>query len=539
MTIRSRAMGKTGVLFQMHKRLILLKVLYSKLIVVLLSLPVDAGEILLTKSDMVQIQPGVWAASGIEVPNPDEALPIVGAQNTEDGVRLLRVFKGQGDINGFTGVLYDNRDRGPSSLSQNLYPSLSHLKYSSDLAVNGLDFGLAGRVIFPAVVLGNSSTAMTGGAAPRSLPRLAMTSAFWRAATTALYANNHIYVYPEHRDYDAEDRFPINWPYMIISQGSSFSDQRFLNAVALTLAALPRDTFEFLHKERLIAPTVQMILRRNLKTVSTRADYLTGKAHPPAFDGRLIRTGRMVAQAANLRPEDTPPLVRLRVIDEDFSAAAGLAKLDERLLDTPAAIGRLWRGFAWEHELVVTAEDTSAPNDRPLTFEWRLLRGDPQRIWIEPQGPDGRMAQIRVAWHDPWTELAPDGKDQKERRVSRVDIGVFANNGVHDSAPALISIDFPEHQIRQYTTGTDGEIRLASIDYDAEGRGAYFDPLLYWSAAWTDTARYDSSRTLVGWTRRTTNADTTDFIPNDAGAQLQYEIDRSNQRIPTLHRAAE
>jgi hypothetical protein len=533
-------MGKTGGFFQMHKRLILLKVLCSKLIVVLLSLPVDAGEILLTKSDMVQIQPGVWAASGIEVPDPDEALPIVGAQNTEDGVRLLRVFKGQGDINGFTGVLYDNRDRGHSSLSQNLYPSLSHLKYSSDLAVNGLDFGLAGRVIFPAVVLGNSSTAMTGGAAPRSLPRLAMTSAFWRAATTALYANNHIYVYPEHRDYDAEDRFPVNWPYMIISQGSSFSDQRFLNAVALTLAALPRDTFEFLREERLIAPTVQMILRRNLKTVSTRADYLSGKAHPPAFDGRLIRTGRMVAQAANLRPEDTPPLVRLRVIDEDFSAAAGLAKLDERLLDTPAAIGRLWRGFAWKRELLITAEDTSAPNERPLTFEWRLLRGDPQRVWIEPQGADGRTARIRIAWHDPWTELVAHGKSYSERRVSRVDIGVFADNGVHDSAPAMISIDFPEHQVRQYTTGKDGEKRLLSIDYDASGRGAYFDPVLFWSAAWTDKARYDESGTLLGWDRRHSDSGSTDFVSHDPDDRTtQYEIGSGNQHIPTLRHLAE
>jgi len=523
----------------MHNMLIFLKLLRSTVFLILLSMPAQAGEIRLTKTDIVQVQPGLWAASGLELPEPDASVPLIGPKNTQNGARLLRIFKGQGAINGFRGVLYDNRDRGHSTLKPDLYPRLTHLKYSSDLAASGLDFGLAGRILLPAVVLGNSSSAMTGGPAPRSLPRLAMTSAAWRAITPVLYANNQIYVYPEHRDHDAEDRFPVNWPYMIVSQGSSGSDQRFLNAVALTLAVLPRDTFEFLREKRLIAPTVQMILRRNLATVSTRADYLSGLAHPAAFDGRLVRTGQMVAQAAELRPEDIPPLVRLRVIKEDFSAAAGLAGLDERLMDTPAAIGRLWRGFAGERELMVTAEDTSAPNERPLTFEWRLLRGDPRRVWIEPQGPDGRTARIRIAWHDPWTEPVPRGKTHMERRVSRVDIGVFANNGVHDSAPALISIDFPEHQIRQYTTDKDGKIRLISIDYDAEGRGAYFDPLLYWSAAWTDTARYDSSRTLVGWTRRTTNTDTTDFIPNDAGAQLQYEIDRSNQRIPTLHRAAE
>src|SRR6056297_2788064 len=463
----------------MHNMLIFIKLLRSTVFLILLSLPAQAGEIRLTKKDIVQVQPGLWAASGLELPEPDASVPLIGPKNTEDGVRLLRIFKGQGAINGFTGVLYDNRDRGHSTLNPDLYPRLTHLKYSSDLAASGLDFGLAGRILLPAVVLGNSSSAMTGGPAPRSLPRLAMTSAAWRAITPVLYANNQIYVYPEHRDHDAEDRFPVNWPYMIISQGSSGSDQKFLNAVALTLAALPRDTFEFIREKGLVAPTVQLILRRNLVTVSNRADYLSGLAHPSAFDGRLVQSGKMVAQAADLRPEDVPPLVRVRVVEEDFSSTAGLAGLDERLLDTPSAIGRLWRSFAWERALVVTTEDTSAPNDRPLTFEWRLLRGDPRRVWIEPQGVDGRSAKIRIAWHDQWTEPVPGSKAGKERRVSRVDIGVFANNGVFDSAPALISIDFPEHQIRQYTAEPSGGKRLLSIDYDTVGRDAYFDPVLY------------------------------------------------------------
>lgn len=523
-----------------HDMHFLLDALRSALVLVLLSLPGQAGEILLTKNDIAQIRPDVWAAPGLELPEPDAALPIVGSHNTEDGVRLLRLLNGQGDINGFSGVIYDNRDRGHSALKPDRYPRLTHLKYGSDLAAEGLDFGLAGRIVLPAVVLGNSSTAVRGGAAPRSLPRLAMTSAFWRAVTPTLYANNHIYVYPAHRDHDAEDRFPVNWPYMITSQGSSGSDLRFLNALALTLAALPRDTFAVLREKGLVAPTLQMILRRNLATVSTRADYLSGQAHPSAFDGRDIRIGRMVAQAADLRPEDIPPLVRLRVIKEDFSKAAGLARLDERLLDTPAAIGRLWRSFAWERELVVTAEDTSAPNDRPLTFEWRLLRGDPQRVWIEPQGPDGRVARIRVAWHDPWTALVSSKKGHIERRFSRVDIGVFANNGIHDSAPAFISIDFPEHQLRRYTTGTDGRKRLLSIDYNAQGRDTYFDPLLYWSAAWTDTARYDDSGMLLGWDRRNSDDATMGFVPNDADSHmLRYEIDRSKARVPTLRRISE
>jgi hypothetical protein len=533
-------MDRIGGFCQVHPMPVLLNLLRCTFATVLLSLPVQAGELLLTKNDLVQTQPFVWAATGLELPEPDAALPIVGSSNTQDGVRLLRIYSGQGGINGFTDVLYDNRDRGHSALNADLYPRLAQLKYSADLAADELDFGLGGRIILPAVVLGNSSTAMERGSAPRSLPRLAMTNAFWREVTPILYENNHIYIYPEHRDHDAEDRFPVNWPYMITCQGSSGSDQKFLNAVALTLAALPHDTFAFLREKGLVAPTVQMILRRNLATVATREDYLSGIAHPAAFDGRLVRTGRMVAQAAALRLEDIPPLVRLRVIEEDFSEAAGLAGLDERLLDTPAAIGRLWRGFAWERELVVTTEDTSAPNDRPLTFEWRLLRGDPKRVWIEPQGPDGRTARIRVAWHEPWLELMSGGKKPIERRMSRVDIGVFANNGVQDSAPSFISINFPEHQMRRYIATTDGEKRIFSIDYDAQGRGAYFDPLLYWSAPWTDTARYDKSGAISGWDRLAADGTTKRLVPNDLGTRMpRYEIDPSNKRIPTLRRVGE
>ncbi len=520
---------------QIDRMYLLISFLRFTLLVFMLGSRAQADDLILTKKHLVQVQPLVWEATGLKLREANAALPIVGPRNSEDGVRLLRIYNGKNDRNGFSDVLYDNRDRSHSSLDPDLYPPLARLKYSPDIIADDLDFGLGGHFFLPAVVIGNSSTALERGPAPRSLPRLAMTDPFWRAITPKLYTNNHIYVYPEHRDYDAEDRFPVNWPYMIVSQGSSGSDQKFLNAMALTLASLPRDTFVFLRDKGLVAPTLQMILRRNLETVSNREDYLSGVAHPAAFDGRLLRTGRMVAQAAELRPEDVPPIVQLRVVDEDFVQAAGLAQLDERLLDTPAAIGRLWRNFAWDRELVVTAEDTLAPNDRPITMEWRLLRGDPARVSISPEGPDGRTAKIRIAWHEPWIEFAPSKKGQIERRMSRVDIGVFASNGVNYSAPSFISIDFPEHQIREYSTLSDGTNRLLSIDYNAAERKAYLDPLLYWSAAWIDTARYDESGTLSGWDRFDAEVGSASFVPHDVGTgQPLYKIGNGKKRYPVL-----
>lgn len=511
--------------------------LLLSLVLIPFGLFAHANEIVLSENDLVQMRPSVWTALGLNLSATAADNRIVGPQNKADGARLLRIYSAQGDANGFAGVVYDNRDRGHSALDPALYPTLAHLKYNETLTENGFDFGLAGRVMLPAVVLGNSSTAMRRGPTARSLPRLAMTNEFWRETTPELYSRNHIYVYPEHRDFDDEDRFPVNWPYMITSEGSSYSDLRFLNAVAMTLAAFPKETFEFLRKEGLVAPTVQMIMRRNLSDISDRDDYLSGRAHPSAFYGPMLRPGRMVEQAALLQKDEVPPLVRLRVVEEDFSEIAGLAGWNERLVDTPAAIGRLWRSFAWEREMVVTTDDTIPPNALPLKFEWKLLRGDTDLVKIEPLDTDGRSARIRVKWHEPWNEPGPGKKGAVNRIVSRVDIGVFANNGVHDSAPSFVSIDFPGHQRRQYTTLTDGGRRLLSIDYDARGRSSYFDPLLYWTAAWSDKARYDKNGTLMGWYRTGSKEETALFIPTEEdGGRALHEITKTKNGVPILRR---
>ena len=112
--------------------------------------------------------------------------------------------------------------------------------------------------------------------------------------------------------------------------------------------------------------------------------------------------------------------------------------LSEQLFDTPAAIARIWRSRACTRAMTVSAEETADPNGRPLSFEWRLLQGDPARVRITP-AEDGRTARIEIDWHEPF----PISKDNPIRSA-RVDIGVFANNGVHDSAPGD-----PQHGLPQ------------------------------------------------------------------------------------------
>ncbi|MGC9419060.1 MAG: hypothetical protein ACP5EN_08795 [Rhodovulum sp.] len=501
----------------------------------LLLLPVAgwAEEVRLTREALVPVGPSLWAAPGVAAPEEDRTLPIVGARNTEDGARLLRHLAGRDAINGFAGILYDNRDRGHSTLAPDLFPRLARLAYGPGLVAENLDYGLAGRILLPGVVFGNSSTAITGGPAPRSQSRLAMTSARGPALSARLYARNAIYVYPEHRDHDAEDLFPANWPYTITSQGSSGSDRRLLRAIAMTLAAFRADTFAAMRDKGLVAPTLQMILRRNLAPVASREDYLSGLAHPPVFDPARVRIGRMVAQAADLAPDAIPPMVRLAVVEEGFRPAAGLAGLDERLFDTPGAIARIWRGFDWQREMVVSAEQTEDPNGRPLRFDWRLLAGDPARVRIVPLDPDGHRARIIVQWHDPVAVPAPEGGEDYDRRIlSRVDIGVFAHNGAQDSAPAFVSISFPAHQLRRYGE-VAGKMRLISVDYDARARGAYYDPVLHWSARWADRARRDAAGNLTGWNRTVSNGASA-VVPPRAAEDPGYMMDRTDPKWPML-----
>lgn len=500
--------------------------------------PVSAAEVTLTAEDLTQMAPGLWVAQGIRLPEPDTSLPLAGDQGASGAATLLRQAKAAGGINGFSGILYDNRDRGHSGLPPAAYPQLARLSYGPALREVEADYGLAGAFLFPAVVFGNSSTAVTSGPFARSLPRLAMTSQDGPMAAARLYLNNHLYAYPEHRDHDAVDAFPANWPYMVISQGSSGSDRAFLQAIAATLPAFPADTFAAMRSARLVAPTLQMLLRRNLAPVRSPELYLSGIAHPVAFDGRDVRAGRMIGQAVAMRPEDIPPLVRLTVEEETFRSSAGLAGAEERVFDTPAAIARIWRGFDGEKEMVLSTAATADPFGRPLTFRWVLLRGDPEKVSIVPLDDAGTRARLRFLWHDAFGEPAEIDGAPAARTRSRVDIAVFAETmgsaGPIVSAPSFVTVSFPTHQIRTYEEGADGP-RLTEIDYDALARDAPYDPALHWSAPWTDKALYDGDGTLRAW-RRTYRDGRQEEIPITGQT---YRIDRSTEARPVLAAGAE
>jgi hypothetical protein len=435
---------------------------------------------------------------------PDRPSGGVLPEGRRDNARdLLREHWRRGRAAGNHGDLYDNRDRGHSALDPEAFPQVTPVAYSDAAREQDADYGLNDRLLFDRVTFGNSSTALTSGPHWRSLTRHALTRPdgtgpmrLWQN-----WAANHLYVYPAHQDYGTErgDLFPANTPYLIVSRGSSYSDQPFLKAITMILASFRPATKERLIEERLIVPTVQFVFRRSLQNVRSRESYLSNDAHPTAFDARYINLARMVSLAQSIEPSAIPAEVRLRVLEEELGQE-GVdyfgGSLTEQFFDTPSAIARIWRSRAGRRSMVVSAEDSRDANGRPLEFQWRLLQGNPAKVTIEPLG-DGRRARITLDWHDRFPISSDD-----DQLTARVDIGVFASNGAHDSAPAILSWYFPPHEARSYETGPDGAPRLVAVDYaDPERAEIYADPLLLPRAGWSDVYEYDAEGRLAGWTR--------------------------------------
>ena len=412
---------------------------------------------------------------------------------------LLNSWHSKGEAAGNHGDLYDNRDNGHSQLSQELFPQLSHIEYSSDARAAKVHYGPNSNFLFNAITIGNSSTALTGGTAWRSQARHILTTPELVARAYQQYNNNHLYFFPEHRDHDAEhgDVFPANTPYMIVSQGSSSSDRPFLRAVSAILAALKPQVKAYLRSKRLVMPTVQMIFRSNMTTVRIAKDYLSARAHPSVFHNRHINLEKMIQSAHDLSADEVPPQVILSVLQESRPQPGldyfGPSMADEVLFNTPGAVARIVRSTAFERRMIVSAEKTTDPNGRPLKFTWKILRGEASKVHVTPMSEDGSKVEIKVSWHE--RKLVPG---QRKLTTNRVEIAVFAHNGAHYSAPAFISLYYPPDQKRRYTPSG----QLIEIDYaSASLADRYVDPVLTVRRAWRDRYLYTTEGELVGWDR--------------------------------------
>lgn len=371
--------------------------------------------------------------------------------------RLLNAWHADGRAAGLGALTYENRDGQHSPLNTAQYPQLQSFRPD---AQSGPVQGPA-VLLRPQPVVGNCSMAAPATAGG-SLPRLYQMDPKGLHFLARQYLGNNLFIYPEHQDYDPGgngvggygDLYPANNACTLISRGSSGSDQPFLHAVLATLAALPPETQDLLVKNSLLMPTVQAVLRQSLKSVRQPGDYFTGAAHPPVFDSSQLDALRMIRRAQAMTPEAIPPLVRIRVLEETGSTAGkdhfeADPALSQQLGDTPVAVARIFRSHAAELDLVVDASQSADLRGRPLQLRWQLLQGDPAAVRIEAEGTRARLRVRRQ----------PAVRTAAGLRSHRIDIGVFADNGLSVSAPAFVTVfQLPNEKHFQDAQGRTAEV---------------------------------------------------------------------------------
>lgn len=430
-------------------------------------------------------------------PDPPENREMV--TGDEPWQKQLREWDRLGTCAGHIGDLYDNADLDHSVLDPARFPGLARIRYDEECLRRGLATGLQTRFQHSAVVLGNSSMAEVEPDRWRSQARMAYTAPEAVMQLHQQYLNNHLYIYPEHRDHDPGhnghpeggygDVFPANTPYVIVTQGSSWSDQPFLEAVAAALAAFPPETKSRLRQSGLLMPTIQMLLRRSQTHVINRETYLTGVAHPTVFEATRLDILRMITMAHEMKPDALPPLVNVRVVAQEN----GFPSDPGNLFDSPQAIARVFRSFNKEMTLIVSAVESFDPQGKSLQYHWKVLRGDDTNIQIRSLNQDASVAEIRIPWHDR-RPVAPGSSLES----NRIDIGAFVENEAGVSAPAFISITCPDNEWREYAL--DG--RLLVRDYNHETKKSnYVDPVIKAIRDWRDELHYDALGQFSGWTR--------------------------------------
>ncbi len=378
---------------------------------------------------------------------------------TDNVAKLLNDWFINGTAAGLKAITYENRDGQHSPLNTAQYPLLQVFKGAEN------DKGAATQ-LRPQPTLGNCSMA-SAATQLGCLPRLYMMDPGGNRFLAQQYLSNNLFIYPEHQDHDIGangigggygDLLPLNTPALLISQGSSYTDQPFLQALLSAAAALPPDTQKLLIEKKLLMPTLQSIFRRSNKMVQTPEDYFTGKAHPPVFDSTQIDEEKMVRIAHEMTPEKIPPLVLLQVIEETkIEAGKNYFELPGaypwQLSDTPVSIARVLRGNEAEHGLLIGFDKTLNLVKAPLQMRATVLQGDPRFVRIE-SAPGGNVMRLRVRWQPP--VIAATGI-----RSHRIDIGIFADNGASISAPAIISFYMLPNEMHFY----DEQGRVAEIHY--------------------------------------------------------------------------
>ena len=460
------------------------------------------GPLTLSETNLVwNFDSGVFEAL-VEVGEPRRPLPDLAAgysasKPTSPERPYVAAWLSEGSGAGNTGDLYVNRDGGHSQLAVGDFPNLTSVYYDSPARALNLHCDTPNTLFGNTPVFGNISRARTHGAFWRSLARVSFTDPGIAMRMDLFYRNNQFWVIPAVNDVgkpEIGDAFPANAPFQFVSLGASWSDQPFIRAALAASASFRRPTKQALVRRRLLAPTLQWLLRRTQKGVRTEDDYLSPAAHPSAFDAKRLDAAEIVKRAHDLKMEEIPPAVSLALINSRLFPIKfpepGRDYPDtllEVLFNTSSAISLILRAPDGERTFLVRAQP--APEQDPnATFAWRVVHGPADAVKISAplgetvNGPENGFAQITI---------------DRRHLTNRIDVACFAKT-THTSfgAPSIISF-YPIPQ-EQRTYRPDGQI--AAIDYTNPNR-VYSDPAIALPRHWTDTYDYSPDGKPLGFTR--------------------------------------
>ena len=229
-----------------------------------------------------------------------------------------------GGKGGNVGDLYMNRDGEHSLLKAESFPGLTIIKLDQDGRERGMDLN-APNMLFPYPVFGNCSRAFMDPNYWRSMPRALMTTESFRLGEMLrYYLSNQIWVYPANQDFGGQygDVFQSVCPYFFVTQGASWSDQYYLKAALTASANLKPEVKAEIVKRGALGPVMQMLIHRNLSTVSNETDYVSAKAWPTVLPPNGLDMPRLVKDAKNLKVSDIAPVVPLVIRDADTPVRA-------------------------------------------------------------------------------------------------------------------------------------------------------------------------------------------------------------------------
>jgi hypothetical protein len=397
-------------------------------------------------------------------------------------------------------MIYANRDNNTTTPDLTQRPGVLRLTYSEDVVKRRLNLGLPNTIFIDGAngctvpVAGNSSLGFVKSAYWRCQPRALFNDPKMIGSQMAMLLSNQLFCYPTYRDYTIGqyDLFPANTPYYIAVSGGSGSENVFTEAVIDAFCAMPAKTRAYLTRDGKVMTTILALLRKSQHGVVTISDYLSGKAHPAAFQVESLDKEHLLASASTLSTNEIPPLAMLQFEDQsNLNPALDMPGMiyNESLFTTPLAVARVFRAFPQKriYRVKVLSDDEDAPICAVL------LQGESAKIRLEADPQERHAWLIEVMHHTPFKTTVSQGSSIS---TMRVDIGFFAGEPENLSLPAILSIYFPGNERRSY----DAQGRLLSIDY-RRSTTPYTDPLLSIKRDWQDVFKHDRTGRIIGWQR--------------------------------------